>query len=163
MDKTIIPITLDDFNKNVIIKFNSILDGLDGFPNFTLEPTDLSIGEKEIINYILKVFEINSSYCYIDFYINNLSSDEKDKLLNLVPKEDKDILKSNLNIKTFSNYFKVENKELIPFLTRLSTRENFFVTFYFTEIPITIWGNYGMKFPCFCLNQKDLNFYISKF
>ena len=162
MNNTIIPITLDDFNKNVVIKFNNILDGLDAFQNFMLEPKNISLGEEEIINYILKVFEINNSSCYIDFYINKLSSEERDNLMNLVPIEDKNLLKSIFEINPLSNYFKVENKDLIPFLARLSTRENFFITFYFTQTPITIWSNYGLKFPCFCLNKKDLDFYINQ-
>lgn len=159
MSKLLIPITEKHFKEKVKIRFNNILDGLDNFFSFTLEPKDMSSDENEIINYILKVFDINNSSCYIDFYINRLSQEEKENLISLVPEEDKDILIENMNLKAPSNYFKVENKELIPFLTRLSTRENFFVTFYFTETPITIWGNYGMKFPCFCLNEQDLYFY----
>ena len=150
MDDILTPVTLEEFHKNVIIKFQNILDGLDTFPNFTLEPKNISSGEDEMIDYILKIFKLNNSFCYIDFYLDKLSE------------EDRKLLKANLNIENYSNYFKVEHIKLIPFLTRLSTRENFFITFYFTEIPITIWGNYGMKFPCFCLNQKDLNFYINQ-
>lgn len=162
MNDILISVTSEEFHKNVIIKFPNILDGLDTFPNFTLEPKNVYLGEDEMIDYILKIFKLNNSFCYIDFYLDKLSEEDKENLVNLVPEEDRKLLKANLTIENYSNYFKVEHIRLIPFLTRLSTRENFFITFYFTEIPITIWGNYGMKFPCFCLNQNDLTFYINR-
>ena len=57
-------------------------------------------------------------------------------------------------------YFKLIDKSLIPFFIRLNTREVFFVTFYFTNRPITVWGNYNMKFPCFVTNDEDLEYYL---
>ena len=56
-------------------------------------------------------------------------------------------------------YYKVTDKSLIPFLARLNTREVFFVTFYFTKKPLTVWGNYNMTFSCFTENKEDLEFY----
>ncbi|MFR3910657.1 MAG: hypothetical protein ACLTYB_05750 [Clostridium paraputrificum] len=135
MNDILISVTSEEFHKNVIIKFPNILDGLDTFPNFTLEPKNVYSGEDEMIDYILKIFKLNNSFCYIDFYLDKLSEEDKENLVNLVPEEDRKLLKANLNIENYSNYFKVEHIRLIPFLTRLSTRENF-ITFYFTEIQL---------------------------
>ena len=70
-----------------------------------------------------------------------------------------DMLINNINIKNDSVYYKVDNQKLIPFLVRLSTREIFFITFYFNKIPITIWGNYNMTFPCFTDTDENLDLY----
>lgn len=159
MDKLLIPISTHEFENKTTIRFNNILEGFNKFKNFTISSTD---GENKIIEFIEKVFEWNNFEGYIDFYINKISNEEKEKLITLIPNEDKKILKSHL----ISNYhdgafYKLEDKSLIPFLVRLNTREIFFTTFYFTNKPITIWGNYGLKFPCFFSNQKDLDFYLN--
>lgn len=39
-------------------------------------------------------------------------------------------------------------------------RELFFVTFYFYNKLITIWGNYNIKFPCFFYSEEDFDFYF---
>ena len=96
----------------------------------------------------------------MDFYINKLSPEDKEKLISLISKEDRELLKSHLSLQPNNGvYYKLINKDLIPFLTRLNTRELFFVTFYFSNKPITIWGNYNMKFPCFFDSEEDFDFY----
>ena len=116
MNDILISVTSEEFHKNVIIKFPNILDGLDTFPNFTLEPKNVYSGEDEMIDYILKIFKLNNSFCYIDFYLDKLSEEDKENLVNLVPEEDRKLLKANLTIENYSNYFKVEHIRLIPFL-----------------------------------------------
>ena len=86
----------------------------------------------------------------------------KKSLFPLVAYEDKKILELHLNAEPHDGvFYKLTNKDLIPFLVRLNTREIFFVTFYFINKPITIWGNYDMKFPCFFNKQEDLDFYYN--
>ena len=98
----------------------------------------------------------------MDFYINKISDEDKEKLISLVPDQDKKILELHLIAKSHNGvFYKLCNKSLIPFLVRLNTREIFFITFYFTNKPITIWGNYDMKFPCFFNEQEDLDFYYN--
>ena len=46
-------------------------------------------------------------------------------------------------------FFEISDKKYIKLLTKLCTRELFFITFYFTKGPVTIWGNYNLKFPLF--------------
>ncbi|EKQ57756.1 MULTISPECIES: hypothetical protein [unclassified Clostridium] len=162
MSKLLIPIDDDTFKTEVTIRFNNILEGFDSFKNFTLTASNIENGESKIIKFIEYIFKINNYNAYVDFYINKISDEDKKKLFDLVPDEDTDILKSHLNFDTQTSvFFKLVHKELIPFLVRLNTREIFFVTFYFTYKPITVWGNYDLKFPCFFNTQEDLEFYYN--
>ncbi|BCZ49447.1 hypothetical protein psyc5s11_55140 [Clostridium gelidum] len=162
MNELLIPISNAEFKNKVKIRFNNILDGFDLFKNFTIEAINIEIGENKIIKFIENIFEENNCEAYVDFYINRISDEDKVKLITLVPDEDKNILKLHLNAEPHDGiFYKLSNKTLIPFLVRLNTREIFFVTFYFTNKPITIWGNYGMKFPCFFNTENDLEFYYN--
>lgn len=158
----LIPLSTDEFNNKVSIRFNSILEGFDSFKNFTVTAKNIGNGENVLIEFIEKIFKENNYEAYVDFYINKISNEDKEKLLSLVSDEDKKILKLHLSIKPHDGvFYKLLNKNLIPFLVRLNTREVFFVTFYFTNKPITIWGNYDLKFPCFFDNDEDFNFYYN--
>ena len=160
MNELLIPISNYEFKNKVKIRFNNILDGFDLFKNFTIEGNNIDDGENKIIEFVENIFEENNCEAYVDFYINKISDEDKEKLLHLVPDEDKKILELHLNAESHDGvFYKLINKTLIPFLIRLSTREVFFVTFYFSNKPITIWGNYDMKFPCFFNKQEDLDFY----
>lgn len=162
MNKLLIPINDDTFKAKVNIRFNNILDGLYSFKNFTLVASDIDDGENKLIKLIEYIFEINNSNAYIDFYINKISPEDKNTLFHLLSDEDKDIFTSYLNFDEHTGvFFRLIDKELIPFLVRLNTREIFFVTFYFTNKPITIWGNYDLNFPCFFNAQEDFEFYYN--
>lgn len=162
MDQLLIPMSNEEFNSMINIKFKNILDGFNLFKSFTIEAENIKDGENKLIKFIEKVFEENNNEAYVDFYINRLSPEDREKLVSLICEEDAEMLKLHLNLKpTNSVYFKLTNKTLIPFLVRLNTRELFFVTFYFSNKPITIWGNYNMKFPCFFDKQEDLDFYFN--
>lgn len=158
MNNLIIPITNEEFKTAVHIKFNKITTGLDFFKNFSFSNKSF---EENIINFIEYIFKINNNFCYIDFYATNLNKSEKNKLIDLVPNEDKAILLANLDISNNCIYYKIDNIDLLPFLVRLCTREIFFITFYFTNKPITIWGNFNKEFPCFFENNDDLKFYYN--
>ena len=160
MNELLIPISNDEFTNKVHIRFNNILAGFDLFKNFTIEANNIENGENKIIQFIEKVFEENNCEAYVDFYINKISDENKENLIALVADEDKEILKLHLTAEPHDGvFYKLLNKALIPFLVRLNTREIFFITFYFINKPITIWGNYNMKFPCFINTEDDLNFY----
>ena len=162
MNNLLIPISNDEFKNNVNIRFNTILEGFDLFKSFTIEDNTTEGGENKIIQFIEKVFEENNCEAYVDFYINKISNEDKENLIALVPDEDKEILKLHLTAEPHDGvFYKLLNKILIPFLVRLNTREIFFVTFYFTNKPITIWGNYDMKFPCFFNTEDDREFYYT--
>ena len=158
MKNSLIPISTIDFNNTINIKFNNILDGFDFFKNFTIDG-NVTCGEEKIITFIEKIFEENIDDTYIDFYINRISSEDKSNLMNLISDNDKNTLREFMNITHDGVYFKLIDKNLIPFFVRLNTKEVFFVTFYFNNRPITVWGNYNMKFPCFVNNDEDLEYY----
>ena len=159
MKNSLIPISTIDFNNTINIKFNNILDGSDFFKNFTIDG-NVTCGEEKIITFIEKIFEENIDDTYIDFYINRISSEDKSNLMNLISDNDKNTLREFMNITHDGVYFKLIDKNLIPFFVRLNTKEVFFVTFYFNNRPITVWGNYNMKFPCFVNNDEDLEYYL---
>lgn len=160
MEQLLIPISNEEFNNMVSIRFKNILEGFNLFKNFTIEADDIRDGENKLIKFIEKVFEENNNEGYVDFYINKLSPEDREKLISLISEEDTEILKLHLDLKpTNTVYYKLTSKALIPFLVRLNTRELFFVTFYFSNKPITVWGNYNMKFPCFFSNEDDFDFY----
>ncbi|WP_294405168.1 hypothetical protein [uncultured Clostridium sp.] len=161
MNNSLIPITLTHFRDNVSIRFNNILDGLNKFSNFTIDGTLIENSEETIINYLTEIFKENDNECYIDFYINRLDDCEINRLINLLPEEDKLFLHNIISINHNDIYYKITNKNLIPFFTRMNTRELFFVTLYFTKKPVTIWGNYDFKFPCFFNNSDILNHYYN--
>lgn len=159
MKNSLIPISTIDFNNTINIKFNNILDGFDFFKNFTIDG-NVTCGEEKLITFIEKIFEENIDDTYIDFYINRISSEDKSNLMNLISDNDKNTLREFMNITHDGVYFKLIDKNLIPFFVRLNTKEVFFVTFYFNNRPITVWGNYNMKFPCFVNNDEDLEYYL---
>ena len=159
MKNSLIPISTIDFNNTINIKFNNILDGFDFFKNFTIDG-NVTCGEEKIITFIEKIFEENIDDTYIDFYINRISSEDKSNLMNLISDNDKNTLREFMNITHDGVYFKLIDKNLIPFFVRLNTKEVFFVTFYFNNRPLTVWGNYNMKFPCFVNNDEDLEYYL---
>lgn len=160
MDELLVPIRNEEFNNIVNIRFKNILDGFNLFKNFTIKADNIKDGENTLIKFIETIFEENNNEGFVDFYINKLSPEDKVKLISLISEEDSEILKLHLSLEPSNSvYYKITNKSLIPFLVRLNTRELFFVTFYFSNKPITIWGNYNMKFPCFFCSEADFNFY----
>jgi len=162
INKLLIPISNDEFNNKVHIRFNNILEGFDLFKNFTIKANNMEDVENKIIKFVENIFEENNCEAYVDFYVNKISDEDKENLISLVSDQDKKILELHLNSEPHDGvFYKLINKTLIPFLVRLNTREVFFVTFYFTNKPITIWGNYDMKFPCFFNTKNDLEFYYN--
>lgn len=156
------PISIADFKTSVNIKFNNILSGFDNFLNFTIDAQNIKNGETKLIALIEKIFEENNNECYIDLYLNNLSEKDKENLLNLITDtSDKKSIQQIMNLNHNTPYYKLKDKSLIPLLTKLNTRELFFVTFYFVTKPITIWGNYNFNFPCFFNNKIMLEEYLN--
>lgn len=150
----------EDFQREVKIRFNNILEGLDKYPNKILAPSiekDELFKEKEksFLDFFKEALKINNNNLIIDFYIEKLDDESLKKLLEKLNKEDTEILKGIISENNRKDiYFKIEDSRVIDFIIRLNTRELFFSTFYFIEKPFTIWGNYNLKFPVF-YEDKD--------
>jgi len=172
MNIAITPISKEDFNNNVKIRFKNILDGFDNYNyrNLTAkDTTNFKFNENAFIKFIEEAYKLNKNEtkiqsCYIDFYLKDLNDDSYNKLLGGLDIEDreslnyiKSILSENTTINT--EYFEVNDISIIPLLTKMCTRELFFITFYFTAIPLTIWGNYNLNFPIFFEDDSILDKY----
>ena len=160
MNHLLRPISEEMFKANVVIRFNNINDGFNRFENFMLESSQRENLEEKLIMFMEKAFDLNNEdNSYVDFYFSRLEEKDKHSLLALLDAEDKKILERHIReIKDETIFFRL-SKEMLPFITRLSTREVFFCTFYFTKFPCTIWGNYNMKFPIFFNNQDVVEKY----
>lgn len=162
------PISKEIFENNVNIRFNNILDGFNNYKYKHLEcnyDVNLKFNEMNFIKFIEESYKLNKNSCYIDFYIKNLNQYEYNKLLEGLDGEDKNILNSIWeyilkNSSYVTEYFEVNDIYILKLLVKMCTRELFFITFYFTEIPLTIWGNYNLSFPIFFEDDSILDTYI---
>ena len=152
-------ISKNEFNKKVKVRFNNILNGFDEYPNITLDFKELGYSEDKIISIVEEIYDKNNGECYVDFYISKLSNEGKANFLDMISNDDREFFESIIKDGNEDCYFKILSKELIAKFMRLNTREIFFVTFYFTTKPITIWGNYDLKFPCFFDTNETMWFY----
>lgn len=153
----------EEFKSQVEIRFNNISEGFNKYINGTLkgmEKHNKTKVEENIIKFIEEAVEINGEEnSYIDFYYSRLSPEDKHRLQELLIDEDRAILKKlEENLPSEGIYFRL-TKVMVPFFTRLCTKEVLFSTFYFTKIPCTIWGNYNMEFPCFFKKKDEMNKY----
>lgn len=146
MKRLLYPISEEVFKQNVNICFDNINEGFSKFKHDMLEGKT----EDELIEYMLNAYDENGfDNFYIDLYLNRIDESNESKFLELLIDEDKEtykIIKSQYDNSTV--YYKID-KSLVPFITRLSTREVLFCTIYLTKTNKTIWGNYHMTFPIF--------------
>lgn len=146
MEKLLFPINEEIFNTNVKIRFENINDGFKSFKYDMIEGKS----EDELIEYIESLYDENGfDNFYVDLYLNRIDESNESQFIEMLSVEDKS---TYLHIKKeYDNstvYYKID-KSLVPFITRLSTREILFTTIYLTKSNKTIWGNYDMKFPIF--------------
>jgi len=146
MEKLLYPINKEVFKKSVKIRFDNINEGFESFNHEILEIKN----EDELIQYIENLYDENGfDNFYVDLYLNRIDKNNENQFINMLCEEDKNTYESVK--KEYDNstvYYKID-KSLIPFITRLSTREVLFTTIYLTKNNKTIWGNYDMKFPIF--------------
>ena len=146
MKKLLYPINEEVFKKSVKIRFDNINDGFEKFNHEILEDKN----EAELIQYIENLYDENGfDNFYVDLYLNRIDKNNENQFINMLCEEDKNTYESVKEEYDYSTvYYKID-KSLIPFITRLSTRELLFTTIYLTKSNKTIWGNYNMKFPIF--------------
>lgn len=155
-------ISIEEFNLKVSVKFNNILEGYDKFKVIELYPNNkLNGGEVAYISLIREIFEKDKALI-IDFYKNNLSEESINFIKENIDLKDNILLNEILNKDSGDRiYFEIQNEKYLDLLTKLNTRELFFVTFYFYKSNITIWGNYNMKFPLFYENNDKIDEYLN--
>lgn len=155
------PILKNDLLNYTPLIFDNILIGFNNFPNGILcaKNNSLSLCEKEnlFINFFNDLFD-NSMNIFTDYYVNNLNEDGIKIIKNNLNTCDFNILKANIN--NNSDYFKIPNKTVINYITKLSTRELCFCTIYTDTKPISIWGNYNFKFPIFFSDRSLIDYYL---
>lgn len=146
MKKLLYPINEEVFKKSVKIRFDNINDGFEKFNHDMLEGKN----EAELIQYIENLYDENGfDNFYVDLYLNRIDKNNENQFINMLCEEDKNTYESvRKEYDDSTVYYKID-KSLIPFITRLSTRELLFTTIYLTKSNKTIWGNYNMKFPIF--------------
>lgn len=163
------PISEEEFNSKVKIKFKNILDGFDKYNYKNLKGNNdytFKDNEQAFIDFIENVYKYNitespNNSCYIDFYLKDLSEVDYNNLLKELEFEERVCLNQIKNInKINTEYFEIMDISIVKLLTKMCTRELFFITFYFTQIPLTIWGNYNLNFPMFYEKQEILDIYI---
>lgn len=117
--------------------------------------------ENRFVEFMEAIYEINKSQpVVVEFYVNELSNIDLLTILSYLDYKDKLLFIEQIRyLKDYSYMFLVEDKELINLLTRLSTRELNFATFYFTQIPVCICGNYDLSFPMFFMDGNGLSTY----
>lgn len=146
MSRLLFRVSKEEFEKNVTVRFNNINEAFNKFKYTMLENKT----ENEFIQFISDVYDANGfENFYIDLYFNNIGAENENKFLEMIIDEDKIIyegLKLEYSMDTI--YYRI-SKDLVPFITRLNTREVLFSTIYLAKEGKTIWGNYGMKFPIF--------------
>lgn len=146
MKKLLYPISEEIFKASVKVRFNSINEGFNRFNHEILEGKS----EAALIEYIENLYDENGfDNFYVDLYFNRIDKSNEEQFIDALCEEDKSTyenIKKEYDDSTV--YYKID-KSLIPFITRLSTRELLFTTIYLTKSNKTIWGNYDMKFPIF--------------
>lgn len=155
-------ISIEEFNLKVSLKFNNILEGYNKFKVIELYPNNkVKDGEVAYISLIREIFEKDKALI-IDFYKNNLSEESINFIKENIDLKDNILLNEILNKDSGDRiYFEIQNEKYLDLLTKLNTRELFFVTFYFYKSNITIWGNYNMKFPLFYENNDKIDEYLN--
>ncbi|MGG7143188.1 hypothetical protein ACQPVP_06945 [Clostridium nigeriense] len=153
-----------EFENIIKVKFNNILDGFDNYDCIELYSNKNNKKEAEL-NFIKSIemfFDLNEGFLIIDFYKNNLNNENINFIKRNLDNEDIKIFDKLLKLMNEQNiYYKIENKKYINLLTKLCTRELFFITFYFYKFHCTIWGNYNMRFPLFYNYFDDINDYLN--
>ncbi|MGG5462082.1 hypothetical protein [Clostridium sp. B9] len=156
-------ITEEEFKEEISIRFNNILTGFDNYSNALLvhKNQEKPFDEKEgdFINYFRDLLTIEEAVI-VDFYIKNLDSESKERLIEKLEGNDKEIILRHINDEEIKSvYFKLETERLMDFITRLNTREQFFCSIYLRKNSMTIWGNYNLSFPMFFKDENILKVY----
>ncbi|MGL4991853.1 MAG: hypothetical protein ACRC57_11930 [Sarcina sp.] len=126
-----------------------------GYKDFKVKNKKFFDFENRFISVIKEIYDLSNEMIF-DFYVEYINNEVKNSICeNLDIYEKKIFLEMLDSVDSNNRYFSTNNKNELELLIKLCTRELFFITFYFIEPDITIWGNYNMKLPIFLLNNDD--------
>lgn len=119
----------------------------------------LSGTDEQMLEFIATCFRKNQENAYADFYYANLTEEQKENFLSGLDKKDRELVLQYVK-EPGDIYFRLE-EELLQFLSKITIKEWLFSTFYFNgqEEKGILWGNYGLRFPIFCENERILSIY----
>lgn len=156
----------EEAEKMINIKVCNVLEGFNKYKYVELFPKEdkkIKIVEEDFINTIEEFFDLNSNEdkLIIDFYKNKLDHDSIKFIYDNIDFQERKLFNDILNEGSSNSiFFEIRDRKYIKLLTKLCTRELFFITFYFTKGPILLWGNYNFKFPLFYNDEKNIKEYI---
>lgn len=153
----IIPLEADQFNKLVEIKFKNIIEGFDRFQNKIIFANNF---EEKFIKFLKESYRLNNNQIIVEFCFTSLDKNSSLKIKEFLNDDEKEKFEKILEYRLYNtNYFKILKEEELDLFIKLSTRELFFVTYYFYNIPLTIWGNYNNRFPMFYKSENEFDKY----
>lgn len=155
MDKLLIPISYEEFKKKGAISFNNIEEGFNRYRHKILT------GEEEAMKkFLYEAIRINGiENSFVDFYYENLHEDSKKKVFEMLSEEGRKLLTKFIKESNSKEVYFNLTLESIPLICEVNFKEILFSTFYFTKSPLTIWGNYERRFPCFYDNDESIKEY----
>lgn len=136
-------VELSELLKRGAIYLNRIEEGFDTYQVDSIEGT-----EEELYHILLSLYQQNGECdSFVDFYYFRLSESERLEVVKSLSQEEVDYITTLENGK--ESVFYPLDEMLLGITAKLTAREILFSTFYFTKQPMTVWGNYGHKYPVF--------------
>lgn len=154
----------DDFYKSVssgmIDLFSHVLT-LEEMDNYSFDFRDLNLkNEYRYVNLFYKLFEMNgpsSLIVYMDF--KNLQNYEHINILEELDLYEKNLWVNQmlyLNNEDVTDYFLVNDLELLKMLVQLNIREREFAQFHFTGLDVVIRGSYDCSMSIYSKNSSSI-------
>lgn len=143
------PISKIEFLRESPIFMEQISEGLRLYPWFQPEPDQLKLH-----HLLHRMLLINGGNVYVDFYYASLTQEEKSSFRHALKEEEKEVL-NKLEISEDAIYYLID-ESMLDFFFRITIDELLFSTFYFTNLKVSVWGNYNMNWPIFAQDEESL-------
>lgn len=156
MDKLLIPISYEALKNKGAINFSNIEEGFNKYKS-----NILSGSEEAIEKFLYEAIKLNGiENTFVDFYYETLEEKSKKRVFEMLDEEGRALLTKFIKGNNSKDVYYNITLESIPLICELNFKEILFSTFYFTKVPLTIWGNYERRFPCFYEHEKTMNEYM---
>lgn len=153
---TQVKVNLEELKKKNVIYIDNIQQGFNKYPNLMLEGA-----EEHINNSIRQLFIANGlENSYADFYYGRLDEDEKNRVKAALNEKEITIIES-LQLSAEDIFIRL-NSEILEILLKLTANEVLFSSFYFSEYPCLVWGNYDKRYPVFFKDDSVMNTVINQ-